>query len=354
MVRVVEKRKSNTYPNVRDSGEKSLIEIFPLLRVDAQFSSCFNIVQRVDFCSLLLDRSLISTNIFLRTRWDIRMINWKEAHKRWDTRDRSSFVADSYLRSNRDHVILSSRLELLNRRASLRIPRLVLNNSMWSSPEIIDELLILIHQHDRTRWSWVSSRSNDPCFTLLHLPSSLLCKDSGHPSNETNFYALVEELRLIDNNLQTLGQLLQQRLTRLLKTGLPTSNDDLLLLYHEHKVRSCLICSNRKQLSSPSPQTSSKEVSRSISIYFLALRTTLVQRDNLSSFIIEIESAVAIAQTASRSGLITVFKEKREIVFPSAPDYLWTADVVENRQSKGDRGKTVFVWQSARSKEEYR
>jgi hypothetical protein len=52
---------------------------------------------------------------------------------------------------------------------------------------------------------------------------------------------LVEELRLIDQNLHSLGQRLQQRLARLSQTGLPASNDDLLLLRREHKVSAYLI-----------------------------------------------------------------------------------------------------------------
>lgn len=68
-----------------------------------------------------------------------------------------------HLLGSPDHIVtlslaISSRLELLNRRASLRIPQMVLSNSMWSSQEIIDEVLILILQHDWTRWSSVSSR----------------------------------------------------------------------------------------------------------------------------------------------------------------------------------------------------
>ena len=61
--------------------------------------------------------------------------------------------------------------------------------------------------------------------------------DSGHSNNETKPFVLVDELNLITKNLNTLSQLLQQRITRLLQTGLPTSHDDLLLLYQEHKVR---------------------------------------------------------------------------------------------------------------------
>ena len=52
---------------------------------------------------------------------------------------------------------------------------------------------------------------------------------------------LVEELRLIDQNLYSLGQILQQRLARLSQTGLPASNDDLLLLRREHKVSAHMI-----------------------------------------------------------------------------------------------------------------
>jgi hypothetical protein len=56
-------------------------------------------------------------------------------------------------------------------------------------------------------------------------------------NNETKSFVLVDELHLIDKNLTTLGQLLKQRMTNLLKDGLPTSNEDLLRLYQEHKVR---------------------------------------------------------------------------------------------------------------------
>ena len=62
-------------------------------------------------------------------------------------------------------------------------------------------------------------------------------KDSGHPNNETKPFVLVDELHLINKNLNTLDQLLNQRMTRLLQSGLPTSNDELILLYQEHKVR---------------------------------------------------------------------------------------------------------------------
>ena len=61
--------------------------------------------------------------------------------------------------------------------------------------------------------------------------------DSGYSNNESKSYVLVDELHLIKKNLNTLAQLLQQRLTRLAQTSLPTSHDDLLLLYQEHKVR---------------------------------------------------------------------------------------------------------------------
>ncbi len=67
--------------------------------------------------------------------------------------------------------------------------------------------------------------------------NSFLFLDSGHSNNETKPFVLVDELNLINKNLNTLGQLLKQRMTRLLQTGLPTSNDELLLLYQEHKVR---------------------------------------------------------------------------------------------------------------------
>ncbi|CAF0847061.1 unnamed protein product [Rotaria sordida] len=65
--------------------------------------------------------------------------------------------------------------------------------------------------------------------------SNTMVVDSGHLTNETKSFVLVDELNLINNNLNTLSQLLQQRITCLLQTGLPTSHDDLLLLYQEHK-----------------------------------------------------------------------------------------------------------------------
>jgi hypothetical protein len=65
--------------------------------------------------------------------------------------------------------------------------------------------------------------------------SNIMVVDSGHSNNETKPFVLVDELNLINKNLNTLGQLLKQRMTRLLQTGLPTSNDELLLLYQEHK-----------------------------------------------------------------------------------------------------------------------
>jgi hypothetical protein len=65
-------------------------------------------------------------------------------------------------------------------------------------------------------------------------------------NNETKSFLLVDELHLINKNLNTLGQLLKQRTTRLLQTGLPTSNDDLLLLYQEHKVSFNLLYEGKK------------------------------------------------------------------------------------------------------------
>ena len=61
--------------------------------------------------------------------------------------------------------------------------------------------------------------------------------DSGYSNNESQTYALVDELYLIKQNLNTLSQLLQERLTRLAQTSLPISNDDLLLFSQEHQVR---------------------------------------------------------------------------------------------------------------------
>ncbi|CAF0957414.1 unnamed protein product [Adineta steineri] len=61
--------------------------------------------------------------------------------------------------------------------------------------------------------------------------------DSEYSSNETNSHALVDELRSIDKNLNKLSQLLRQRITRLAHINLPTSNDELIAFYQEHKVR---------------------------------------------------------------------------------------------------------------------
>ena len=101
---------------------------------------------------------------FLRERWDIPLINAKEAHKRWEI---LRWTYSLQLLRIPDHIVtmslgVSSRLELLNRRASLQIPQMVLSNSMWSLQEIIDEVLILILQHGRTRWSLVSSGLKHP------------------------------------------------------------------------------------------------------------------------------------------------------------------------------------------------
>ncbi|CAF3366844.1 unnamed protein product [Rotaria socialis] len=70
-----------------------------------------------------------------------------------------------------------------------------------------------------------------------HTRSNMTVVDSGHINNETKPFVLVDELSLINKNLNTLSQLLKQRLSRLLQTGLPTSHDDLLLLYQEHKLK---------------------------------------------------------------------------------------------------------------------
>ncbi|CAF4272178.1 unnamed protein product [Rotaria magnacalcarata] len=70
-----------------------------------------------------------------------------------------------------------------------------------------------------------------------HTRSNMMIVDSGHINNETKPFVLVDELSLINKNINTLSQLLEQRLSRLLQAGLPTSHDDLLLLYQEHKVR---------------------------------------------------------------------------------------------------------------------
>lgn len=67
--------------------------------------------------------------------------------------------------------------------------------------------------------------------------SSSLRLDSNISNNESQISTLVDQLRLIENNLHTLGQLLEQRQKFLIQNGLPASNDDLLLLYHQHKVR---------------------------------------------------------------------------------------------------------------------
>lgn len=52
---------------------------------------------------------------------------------------------------------------------------------------------------------------------------------------------IIEELHLINSNLQILGQILQQRIANLMLYDLPRSNNDLLTLYKQHKVRICLI-----------------------------------------------------------------------------------------------------------------
>lgn len=61
--------------------------------------------------------------------------------------------------------------------------------------------------------------------------------DSRPFNNETKPFVLVDELNLINKNLNTLGQMLEQRIRCLSHTGQPISHDDLLLLYQEHKVR---------------------------------------------------------------------------------------------------------------------
>lgn len=48
---------------------------------------------------------------------------------------------------------------------------------------------------------------------------------------------LVDELRSIAKNLTKLSQTLRQRTTRLLQSNLPTSNDELVSLFQEHKVK---------------------------------------------------------------------------------------------------------------------
>jgi len=58
---------------------------------------------------------------------------------------------------------------------------------------------------------------------------------------QSNAKDLVEELYLIHSNLNTLDQLLQQQITYISQIGLPTSNDDLLILYNQHKVRIYMI-----------------------------------------------------------------------------------------------------------------
>ncbi len=52
-----------------------------------------------------------------------------------------------------------------------------------------------------------------------------------------NFLGLMEELYLIDSHLYTLDQLLEEQLKYLSQIGLSTSNNDLLKLYNQHKVR---------------------------------------------------------------------------------------------------------------------
>jgi hypothetical protein len=46
---------------------------------------------------------------------------------------------------------------------------------------------------------------------------------------------IIEELYLIESNLNTLDQILQQQIDSL------TTTDDLRILYNQHKVRICLI-----------------------------------------------------------------------------------------------------------------
>ncbi len=97
----------------------------------------------------------------------------------------------------------------------------------------IDEVEILNNnnnRHDQIIWLLVSYLLIDKDFSIVFI----FILDS---NNETKPFVLVDELHLIDKNLTTLSQLLNQRMADLLQAGLPTSNDDLLLLYQEHKVR---------------------------------------------------------------------------------------------------------------------
>ncbi|CAF4067400.1 unnamed protein product, partial [Rotaria sp. Silwood2] len=98
------------------------------------------------------------------------------------------------------------------------------SNFFTNSPTGIEQLDVIVTGDYR--------RSGD---TQQQTRSNIMVVDSGHSNNETKPFVLVDELNLINKNLNTLSQLLQQRMTRLLQTGLPTSHDDLLLLYQEHK-----------------------------------------------------------------------------------------------------------------------
>ncbi len=53
---------------------------------------------------------------------------------------------------------------------------------------------------------------------------------------------IIEELYLIESNLNTLDQILQQQ------TDLLTTTDDLVILYNQHKVRICRIYSIRNHM----------------------------------------------------------------------------------------------------------
>ncbi|CAF1012011.1 unnamed protein product [Rotaria sp. Silwood1] len=99
-----------------------------------------------------------------------------------------------------------------------------LSNFFTNSPTGIEQLDVIVTGDYR--------RSGD---TQQQTRSNIMVVDSGHSNNETKPFVLVDELNLINKNLNTLSQLLQQRVTRLSQTGLPTSHDDLLLLYQEHK-----------------------------------------------------------------------------------------------------------------------
>lgn len=113
--------------------------------------------------------------------WTMRHSPIQRQRSSQTVRDLRSTYSLQLLRSP-DHIVtmslaIFSRLALLNRRASLQIPQMVLSNSMWSSQETIDEVLILILQHDRIRWLSVSSR-------LKHLFSSFFCMPRFRPSKQ--------------------------------------------------------------------------------------------------------------------------------------------------------------------------